>query len=186
MALSDRSRLRLAIADRYRAVVSEELGVGNGFATVFQIQLYPVVDTSEALTVDEDAQTRVTDYSIDNGLGLVTFVAAPPREATVRAEIYKWSAFSDDELDDLLDLQVTVGRAAVAALRWVLADSERFVRYFFGQEMVDRTAGVTAINVLLDGLSRAVQAPAGTVRATTTDLEDALAPFIEQEEDLFD
>ena len=184
MALTDLQRLRLAIADRHRVSLDETIGIGDSNRVLFKTHLSPIVEDSQVITIDWEGQTDETDYTIDFVYGLVTFTAAPEVTRVVRAT-YKWSVFSDEELNDLLTLKGAVVPAAITALEWVMADVDRWMRYFFGQEMVDRSAGVEAIRRLMESIRQSAGAPSGIVRATTTALEEAMSPFIEQEEDLF-
>ncbi|MBN1261083.1 MAG: hypothetical protein JXB35_10420 [Anaerolineae bacterium] len=185
MALTNLQRVRLAIADRLRLVLNEHLGTGDGTTLHFQMGLFPVLDETDALQVDGVAQVRDTDYTIENDVGLVTFAAAPADGAAVRAT-YRWASFSDDELNDLLSEYGTVNAAAAAALRWLLADTERFIKYTFGQESVDRTAARKQIAGLLALLERRASKAVGLVKATNDDREALMYPFIEQPEDLDD
>ena len=71
-------------------------------------------------------------------------------------------------------------------VQWLLVDTERFMKYFLGQEMIDRSSGVAALQTMIEQFKSSLGAPIGIVRATTVDLEDAMEPFIEQTEDYFD
>lgn len=185
MPLSALEQLRLAIADRPRLALNEGLGVGDGVTVQFQSGLFPIVAGSTALRVAGALKTPTTDYTLDLSVGLVTMTAAPVAGAAVTLT-YRWVAFTDDELTDLLTTYVTVNAAAAQAVRWLLADTERFVKYTFGQETVDRTAAREALLDLLHQLTQRSGVAAGLVYATTTDRETLLAPFIEQPEDLND
>lgn len=185
MALTDLQRLRLKIADRAKAVIDEALGEGTGSKTVYQCRLSPIVETTDRIYVDGVLQTRDVDYTIDESLGLVTFVAAPASGAEITAD-YQWVTFTDEELQDMLDQAGSLVLAAMEAIRCLLADSERFLKYTFGQESVDRSTARAALQDLLDDLRRAKGGPVGFVLADTPEREELMAPFVEQDEELTD
>lgn len=189
MSLTDLERLRLTIADRPRSVIDERLGVGNGVLAAFRMQLYPVVPGSDVLLLrDGDTalvQVRDQDYTITEESGVVHFATAPASGVVVMAS-YDWTVFSDDELNDALEQDGSVRRAAMRAIRWLLADTDRFVKYQLGQESVDRTTSRQALLDLLDELRREAGAPFLVVLADTEAREEAMAPFIEQSEELAD
>ena len=164
MALTDLERLRLLIADRPRVILQEIIGTGDGSETLFLLQMAPVVAESETITVNGTVQTRDTDYTLDNGVGLVTFTAAPAAGAELKAT-YRWTTFSDEELQDLLDQGLSVTRAAIQAIEWLLADTDRFIKYTFGQESVDRTSAREGLEHLLAGLRQQLSGPVTLVKA---------------------
>jgi hypothetical protein len=189
MALTTLQRLRLRIADRAKVTLDETLGIGDGVVTEFQMHLAPVVSGSESLKLVAGGvatpQTRDVDYVINNDLGLVTFTAAPADSTQVRAS-YQHTTFTDTELNDLLDQQNdSVARAAIRAIEWLLADTDRFIKYTFGQESVDRSSVREGLNDLLTRLERQVGSGlVALVKADTEDREDLMAPFIDDEVEL--
>ena len=190
MALSALQRLRLQIADQPRRVVHEQIGTGDGFLTMFQAQLHPIVLNSETITLRvgavETVQDSGTDYEIELDTGVVTFAITPTSGTMVFAS-YRWAVFTDTELEDLLgSFGDDVVRAAMRAIQWLLADTDRFIKYTFGQETVDRTAGRKGLLELYDTLRATVGAPTGLVKALSDDREALMAPFIEQGEELED
>jgi len=183
MALTDLERLRLLIADRPKLVYDERIGVGDAVQTVFVLEMVPIVASSEVVTVSGVVVPN-TDYTLDDATGLLTFNAAPALDAPIGAS-YSWTVFSDDELNDLLvDQGLTLTQAAIQAIRWLLADTDRFIKYTFGQESVDRSASRDALQKLLDDL---VQRNAGgvvsLVKADTDCRKALMAPFLERDED---
>mgnify|MGYP000843537044 CR=1 FL=1 len=175
MALTDLERLRLAVADRPRVTLREQVGTGNGTRTQWQVQLYPVESASETVLVNE---TPVVTYTLDDATGLLTFTAAPANNATVIVT-YRWTTFSDAELNDLLDRGLSVTRAAIQVIRWLLADTERFIKYTFGQESVDRSATREGLEKLLDRLEKeAGRGAVALVKVDTPEREALLYPFV--------
>jgi hypothetical protein len=185
MALSDLQWLRLKIADRPRLLLHDPLGVGDGANTLFKLRVAPIVADSETVTVNGVEQTQDTDYTIDNSLGLITFTAAPAADAEVVAT-FQFVAFTDTELTDLLTAEGSRQRAAMEAVRWLLADQDRFLKYTFGQETVDRSGARDALQFLLEELKSSQPAPIGLVWADTDEREDIMFPYIEQDEELVD
>lgn len=180
MALTDLERLRLAVADRPRVALRERVGTGNATRTQWQVQLYPVEDASETVLVNE---TPVSTYVLDDATGLLTFTAAPASNATLIVT-YRWTTFSDAELNDLLDQGLSVTRAAIQIIRWLLADTDRFIKYTFGQESVDRSATREGLEKLLDRLEKeAARGGVALVKADTPERVALLYPFVGASDD---
>ena len=188
MALTDLQRLRLKIGDRASVVLNEQIGAGDGTTTKFKTHLAPVISESETITVDGAEQTRDTDYSIDNGTGVITFGSAPAGGMVVKCS-YQWTTFSDEELSDLLEQRENVVVAAVEAVCWLLADTDRLISYSFGQEKVDRKDVRKALIDLLDRLGKEARGRPGMIGlilADTDEREGLMEPWIDQDEDMLD
>lgn len=177
MTLTDLARLRLKINDRRRVTLRETVGLGDGGSTRYQTQMHPVAVDSEEVSVAGTFQTPTTDYTIDTDLGLLTFTS-PPASGEEVVVSYQWSAFSDAELEDFLDRYANVTRAAIVALEAILADYDRFIKYTFGQESVDRSAAHKTISDLLDRLEQEMRGSARLVRANTPERENQLKPYV--------
>lgn len=67
-------------------ITAEEIGTGDDSETVFSFQWSPIVAESEIIKVDGVAQTRGTDYTIDNATGVITFDTAPGTGLAVTAD----------------------------------------------------------------------------------------------------
>lgn len=154
MAISDLAYIRLILSVPHRIVLAEELGTGDGTIKKYKTQLWPIIAESETIRVDGTAKTRTTDYAIDNDLGLITFVVAPPDGEVVDAD-YTWSVFSDVQIEGLLtkfnDSVITVLKSLIRAL---LANTDLFIKYTTGMESVDRSAALTALQSLLEDLGQ--------------------------------
>lgn len=196
MAVTDLRRVRLQIADLPRGVIREQIGVGDGYVTKFQTQLWPIleeIDEVELLsTVSvriagvETVKVRVDDYDIELSAGVVTFVAAPVADAQIFIAYY-WAVFTDADLNDLLSLHGdNVRLAALDAIQWLLADSDRFIKYTFGQDSVDRSTARQGLLDLYNMLRKRLGAPRGLVKALSDEREELMYPFIEQAEALQD
>lgn len=133
------SQVRLIIADPFQ--FDRATATGNGTATLFELPHGPVSPGSEAITVDGTSQTDPTDYSLDDALGLVTFVTAPTNGATI-AFTYQHSLLSDADLTTFLTLESNnVKRASAAALE-TIARSRALIekKITLGDLQVDGTA----------------------------------------------
>lgn len=178
MALSDLERLRLQIQDRPRLALRESLGVGDGATPTFLVQLHPVLADSETVLVNNVPQVAGIDYTLNAPLGALDFTSAPANGAAVVCT-YQWAAFNDAELEDLLEQYPTVRRAAIAALEILLADTDRFIKYTFGQESVDRSATRAGLESLLERLEKTAAGPFALVSADTPYRESLLYPFLD-------
>lgn len=176
MALSDLQRLRLRIQDRVKVSLEESIGLGDGSRTRYLIQMSPVAAESEEIKVAGTPLVREVGYEIDNGTGLVTLTAAPDAGDEIIAS-YEWSVFSDVELEDFLLLYTDVTRAAIAALKSVLADHDRFIKYQFGQESVDRSGARDAIKDLIDRLEDDIRGRARLIKANTPERQNLITPY---------
>ncbi len=181
MALTDIERIRLTISDRQRLALRETAGLGDGQNRQFVVQLPPVVAGTDVAIVRaggvETLLARDADYTIDIATGLIITTAAPAAGAEV-VVTYKWAAFSDAELQEFLDLYGSWQRASIAAARSLIADTDRFMRYTFGQETVDRSTALRALQTVIEELrSDKSASAAGVVIATSPDQQKALDPF---------
>lgn len=160
MSLSNLAYIRLRLSIPHRLVLREDLGVGDGTTKKYQTQLWPIIAETETIRVDGVEQTRTTDYTIDNDTGLVTFNVAPATDDVIDAD-YKWSVFSDVQVNGLLarynDQVIPVLKDLVDAL---LANSDLFIKYTTGMESVDRAKALDALRALRDSLDKI---PTGTV-----------------------
>lgn len=185
MALTDLERLRLRIADRPRMVISEDVGLGDGVRLGFQTRGAPIFPDSEAVVIASGNLTTVlypgADYSLDYDLGLLRLDSAPLAGEAVRLA-YRWAAFSDAELTDLLaQAGGDNAGAAVLALQSLLADADRWIKYTLGQETVDRIAARDAVLSLIEQLKADRGGVGGLVQADSDYRLCLMAPFVEQE-----
>ena len=177
MALTALERLRLKIADRPRALLNDPVGVGDGESVQFRVRLAPVVEDSDVVLVAGVVQERDEDYTISLATGTLTFATAPTSGDAIVAG-YSWVAFSDAELQDVLDRFPSIDGAALEVITWLLADADRFLKYTFGQESVDRSSARDALQYLQERLGALSGAPVGLVKADTVERETLMEPFI--------
>lgn len=183
MALTNLQRLRLMVSDREKAILTEEVGEGDATTVDFQTMVSPVVSLSDTVWVNGVPQVRDTDYTIALDLGVLTFTSAPASTASVTCS-YRWVTFTDDELTDALTRHGSVRMSAIEVVGWLLANRDLFLKYTFGQETVDRSATLKALQALLEQLRSGAGGIVGLVKATTPERERLMAPFVEQEKGL--
>ena len=152
MGLTNLQYIRLTLSLPHRVILREELGTGDAATVKFQTRLWPLIALTETVRVSGTAKTRVTDYTIDDDTGLITFKVAPADEALVDAD-YNWSVFSDAQITDLLarynDQVAPAMRDLIMAL---LANADLFIKYTTGMESVDRSKALDALQRLYDEL----------------------------------
>ena len=139
--MTNREKLRMLIGDRDKVLSEPDaFGTGDGATKYFRLSLFPIHATTEVVVVDNVAQTRTSDYTIDNDTGLLTFASAPSNGAVVKAQAYTYNAFSDDEIDQILsDYGNDLNLSAAHCCRALATDAARFFAYSSGDEKVDRT-----------------------------------------------
>jgi uncharacterized protein (TIGR02217 family) len=69
-------------------VTNEALGTGDGSNKVFTLDYPPIVPKSETIYLNGVSQARNTDYTIDNGTGIITFATAPSSGVAVTADYW--------------------------------------------------------------------------------------------------
>ena len=184
MALTSLQRLRLRVADRPRAVLSETLGIADGVLVAFQAQLAPLVTGSLMVQTVSAAGVVVpvdpVNYTADLDLGTITFTTAPISGLRVNAS-YQWTVFSDAELNDVLALQPDLRLATITVLEVLLADTERFTKYTIGQEAVDRSQAYRSLLALLENLQKQPTRgnASGIVLADTAEKKANVGPWCE-------
>ncbi len=138
--MDNRAQLRLDIGDNQKVAVAEKFGKGDGVTKYFRLSMYPISADSDIITSGGSAQTRNTDYTIDNQLGLIALVSAPSNGTVLLAQVYKYYAFSDTEIDDILTAQGNDrNKSAAHACRILATNAAKLFMYWSGDEHLDRT-----------------------------------------------
>lgn len=152
------SKLRRRIGDRAKA--QKEVATGNGTERSFNLQYRNVWGLIVA--VDGTEKTLGADYTVDTDAGRVIFTVAPASGAAVTFD-YQWGAFSDTELQDLIDTEGEAS-APVAALEELLADTARFYDYTQDQTTSKRSQVFDHLLKMLEyhkGAAKKATNPAG-------------------------
>jgi len=90
--------VRVRINDYFQLAYEE--ATGDGETRVWQLKHFPLKDL--IVTVDNILQETPADYLIDLNTGILTFIVAPADTKIIEIE-YKWSLYSAEEIDDLID-----------------------------------------------------------------------------------
>ena len=185
MSLTNLELLRLRIADRARLILHETIGIGDGLSLGFQSGFYPIAADTESVVIVSTGLSTVLvqnqDYTLDYELGLLVLANAPPVDDQVQMS-YQWVTFTDDELNGILQVNGdNVTAAAIMCIEMILVDSERFIKYTFGQDDVDRAESRQAILDTLEQLRKYQGGAVGIVVADTAYLKCLMAPFLEQD-----
>lgn len=122
---TDIEKVRVHTADPYQYDRTSQLA--DGVSVDFQAANYPILPLTDKVYVNGVLKTRVTDYAIDNDLGLITFGAAPAGSANV-VVTYKWSLLSDAALQILLDMNGANILLTSASALDVIASSEALIQ----------------------------------------------------------
>jgi len=138
--MTNREKLRLEIGDNNKVIVDDKFGGGDAYTKYFRLSMFPIRSTTEKITLDNVAQVRDTNYTIDNSTGLITMTTAPGNGAVLIAQTYLFNAFSDTELDDILSQYGSdLNMAAAHCCRALATSAAKFFVYTSGDERVDRT-----------------------------------------------
>ena len=137
---------------------------GDGVTVDFALPNSPVVDGSQKVYVAGTLKTEVTDYTIDNDLGLVTFVTAPVNAAAIVVN-YRHTLISDADIETFLTLDGSDYRAAATCLETMATN----------QVMVLKA--MKLLDVQTDGAKVAAElrARAQQLRASAAEADDATA-----------
>ena len=138
--MTDIETVRLLIGDRKKAAVREEIGIGDGATTEYQLDMYPIASAPTAvLAIFLTGTTAATNsYTISGGLGKITFNAAPTDGHTILAS-YSYYALTSGELSDILSgLTGQPYLAAANACLILAADASRYYAYTLGDKSVDK------------------------------------------------
>lgn len=145
------SVIRKRIGDKPKTEVQKF--VGNGTAVAFDIakdNAYDFVVTVGAVV------TPSGDYTYDAEIQKLIFDTAPDSNEQFDVK-YKYAAFTDDELEDILGLvDDDIDQATAEALRQVLGDQARMVTFTHGDRTVSMSDVFKNLSSLLDKYERKV------------------------------
>jgi hypothetical protein len=126
--MSDLSLVRTIIQDKLTYGVSQ--ATGDDTTVEFQHVASPIYPDSANVYVDGVLQTITTQYTIDEDLGLITFVTAPGDGELVEISA-KTTLLSDDEITDLMGMYSDSDNAvklAAADCLDIIASSEAMIQ----------------------------------------------------------
>lgn len=119
--------LRWRIGDQLH--YNEQNFTADGSKTVFQLEFTGVQD--QVVTDNGDAVVAA-DYTLDPITGTVIFGTAPDDTHTIKC-VYKYAAFTDTQLNDILAEMTNVFRSAIFCIDALMADSAKRFSYTQGQ-----------------------------------------------------
>jgi len=121
------------------------VGHGDGSATSFQLDHYPVITAVTAVEIlvngtafASGAGSTASTYVLDQSAGVLTFVTAPADSANIVARRYAYVTFEDEVLSGFLTSEDNIYFAAARALDSVLADNKHFFDYSQGSVKVEK------------------------------------------------
>ncbi len=105
------------------AQYDRSVATGDGATVEFQVPQHPVIAGSEHVNVGGIAFTDPANYSLDDDLGLVTFVIAPGAGMTI-VVTYRYTMLTDAALTGFLVLEDNRDKRATAlALETIASDN---------------------------------------------------------------
>lgn len=125
--MSDLTKVRTLISDKIMYAIARARG--NGINTEFKFPYAPIYTGTAKVRVNSILKTLTSDYTLDETLGLVTFVVAPGDglEVSITANV---TMLTDDEilslLDDYSDSDYAVKLAAADCID-IIASSEAMI-----------------------------------------------------------
>ncbi len=122
--MSDLSQVRNIIGDPF--LYDRAAAVGDDTTKEYAVPNTPVRPASETVTVNGQAKADPADYSLDDGLGLVTFVVTPPLDEDV-VITYEHSLLSDAQLQEFLDVEVNDIKMASALALDSIASTQALI-----------------------------------------------------------
>ena len=128
--MTNLEELRLMLSDPFKDGFDDI--VADDESKQYQLSHHNIKPESLTVYINNDEQTLTTDYTVDLSQGVITFTSSPNNEDLIEAK-YKYAAFSDDELNDFLDKDGSVGKVIVRCVEILLFDSARRFDYTAGQ-----------------------------------------------------
>lgn len=164
------AQLRVVSHDGEKIRSDEVVGVGDGTRTKWVLEMHPIKNASETLTV---GGVSSTNYSVDTNTGLVVFDSAPADEAEILATTYSYYALSDADLTTILGVDGNFFRAWANVLRVLASDAAKFFAWSSGDEKVDKSKVCANFLKLAENLDkRATSSPASGMEFWKTEEED--------------
>jgi len=122
--MSDLSQVRNIIGDPF--LYDRAAAVGDGTTKEYAVPNTPVKPATETVTVNGVAKVEPGDYTLDDGLGLITFVIAPPLDQDV-VITHQHSLLSDSQLQEFLDVEVNDVKMASALALDSIASTQALI-----------------------------------------------------------
>lgn len=160
--MTNLEKLRQKIADPYK--YSEDSQTSDGISTVYELTHGHVLDGSYTVYVDGEEQIEDTDYTIELDSGVITFSSIVTTGDEIRV-IYKFSAFSDDELTQYLtDNNDDMDSAMLDIIDVLLFDSSRRFDYSTGKTEMKPSQVFNNLKSLREILSNKVKSKSPAIK----------------------
>ena len=145
-----------------KAQYDRSTAAGDGVTVDFVLPNSPVVDGSQKVYVGGVLKSEGTDYTIDNDLGLITFVVPPTPDIVVN---YRHTLISDADIETFLALDGSDYRAAATCLETIATNQVLVLKV------------MKLLDVQVDGakVGAELRARAQQLRASAAEADDATA-----------
>ena len=127
----------------FTSITNESVGTGDASTKIFSLANKKVVTNSEKVYVDKELKTRSSDYTIDNTIGEITFLASPANNKAITAH-YKYIP-TEASVEDI-ESYITIADAEIekwTGKKWSVAS---YTEYFSG-----RAEKITATDSVKEG-----------------------------------
>lgn len=128
MEFTELQLLRKELADPYKTAFDENSGDGN--TTIFKLS-HGNLATYEVF-LDDVIRVEDTHYTMNSEEGVVKFLV-PPEDGVSIEVTYRFSAFSDAELEEFLSSEGSISGALLRCVDILLMDSARRFDYSVGR-----------------------------------------------------
>ena len=176
MPLTDIQKVRSLIGDMDKAAIRERVIKGDGSASEFQLDMFPV--RTGTLTI-YNTGVAVSASSVNHLIG--TFVTSAPSAGNLILASYHYNALSDDEIQNSLDLASGGGTllAASIAARALAGNFARFFSYTQGDKSVDKDKVSKKLLDIAESLEKAhdKNIQAGGMTVTVMNFDDSGTAF---------
>lgn len=137
MPLGSIDQVRTLIGDMNKSAVNEAVSNGDGFTTIFQLDMFPV--RTGSLTFYKTG-SAVGSASVNLVLGTVDVTGSAPLPGDKLVATYQYNALSDQEIDFVISLASAAGSmlAASFAARSLAGNYARFFSYTQGDKSVNK------------------------------------------------
>ena len=122
--MSDLSQVRNIIGDPF--LYDRAAATGDNTTKEYAVPNTPVKPSTETVSVNGVVKADPGDYSLDDGLGLITFVVAPPLDEDV-VITYQHSLLSDAQLQEFLDVEANDVKMASAQALDSIASTQALI-----------------------------------------------------------
>src|SRR3990167_1753977 len=156
MPLNSIEKVRSLVGDMNKAIVYEDVARGDGSATQFQLDMFPV--RTGTLTIYKTG-LAVTSATSSVLLGTFDLTGSAPANGDVLQATYQYNALSDDEIQACLDIASAAGTilAASYAARALAGNYARFFAYTQRNKSVNKDKLSDKLLAIAESLEKAYE-----------------------------